>query len=110
VALAELRFHHLEKHFIEPNNYDEILLYKILYFVQGYRTTSRIKKMGMHNKSENGHGARVALRAHPTYTDTQVLIMAVTCYNSVQFPFCNTLKAIWIPINWLIAKRMVVQW
>jgi hypothetical protein len=29
---------------------------------------------------------------------------------SVQFPFCNTLKAIRIPIKWLLAKRMVVQW
>jgi hypothetical protein len=30
--------------------------------------------------------------------------------NSERFPFCNTLKAIRIPIGWLLAKRMVVQW
>jgi hypothetical protein len=29
---------------------------------------------------------------------------------SVWFPFCNTLKEIRIPIRWLLAKRIVVQW
>jgi hypothetical protein len=35
VALAELRFCHLGKHFMEPSDYDEILLRMILYFVGG---------------------------------------------------------------------------
>jgi hypothetical protein len=34
VALAELRFHHLHKNFMEMSNYDEILLCNILYFVE----------------------------------------------------------------------------
>jgi hypothetical protein len=33
VASAEFRFHHVGKHFMEPSDYDEILLCKILYFV-----------------------------------------------------------------------------
>jgi hypothetical protein len=35
VTSAELKFHHLGKSFTEPNNYDEIPLCKILYFVRG---------------------------------------------------------------------------
>jgi hypothetical protein len=35
VALAELRFHCLGKHFMEPGDYEEILLWKIQYFVRG---------------------------------------------------------------------------
>jgi hypothetical protein len=35
VALAGLRFCHLGKHFMEPSDYDEILLCKTLYFVRG---------------------------------------------------------------------------
>jgi hypothetical protein len=62
VASAELRFLRLGKHFTEPSNYDKIPLCKILYFVRG------MGLMGMHNKSENGHSARVALWMHPTYT------------------------------------------
>jgi hypothetical protein len=35
VALVELRFHRLGKHFMEASNYDEISLHKILQFVRG---------------------------------------------------------------------------
>jgi hypothetical protein len=35
VALAGLKFCHLRKHFMEPSDYDEIPLCKILYFVRG---------------------------------------------------------------------------
>jgi hypothetical protein len=35
VALAELRFHHLSKRFMEQSDYDEILLCKAVYFVRG---------------------------------------------------------------------------
>jgi hypothetical protein len=56
---------------MEPSNHDHIPLYKILYFVGGTRLLAELKRWGMHNISENGCGARVALRAHPTYTHTQ---------------------------------------
>jgi hypothetical protein len=32
------------------------------------RTTGRLRTMGMHNISENDCGAKVALRANPTFT------------------------------------------
>jgi hypothetical protein len=35
VSLAELKLHCLGKYFMEPSNYDEIPLCKILYFVRG---------------------------------------------------------------------------
>jgi hypothetical protein len=35
VALIELRFCHLSKHFMEPSIYDEIPLCKIMYFIGG---------------------------------------------------------------------------
>jgi hypothetical protein len=37
---------------------------------QRYGTTSGIKQMGTHNKSENGRVSWVALCAHPTHTET----------------------------------------
>jgi hypothetical protein len=43
VALAELIFCHLRKHFMELCDYDEIPLCKILYFLRGTRTSDRIK-------------------------------------------------------------------
>jgi hypothetical protein len=35
MAKAEFKFHRLSNIFMEPSNYDEILLCKILYFVRG---------------------------------------------------------------------------
>jgi hypothetical protein len=54
---------------MEPGDYNEIPLCKILHFVS-HGTTHEIKPMGIHNRIENGHGAQVALCAHPTHTDT----------------------------------------
>jgi hypothetical protein len=42
VSLAELKLHCLGKHFMEPSNYDEIPLCKILYFVKRYNTKAGI--------------------------------------------------------------------
>jgi hypothetical protein len=39
---------------------------------RGYGTTSGMKKMRMHNRSENGHEARVPLCAHHTYNHTLI--------------------------------------
>jgi hypothetical protein len=55
---------------MEPSGYDEIPLCKTLYFVRIYGTTGGIKQLGKYNRSEKGRGARVALSAHPTHTDT----------------------------------------
>jgi hypothetical protein len=39
-------------------------------FCQRYGTTGGIMHVGTHNRSENGSGRWVALRIHPTRTDT----------------------------------------
>jgi hypothetical protein len=39
----------------------------MLYFIAG---TGGMKQMGTRNAAENGRGARVALCAHPSHTDT----------------------------------------
>jgi hypothetical protein len=54
---------------MDPRDYYEIPLCKVLYFVRGTGTTGGIKQMAAHNCSENCRGARVALCAHPTRTD-----------------------------------------
>jgi hypothetical protein len=51
---------------MEPIDTDEILLLKIRHFVKRNGTTGGIK-MAKHNRSGNGRGARVVLRAYPTY-------------------------------------------
>jgi hypothetical protein len=56
---GEIRSSCLDKHFMELSNNDKILLCKILYFVEGTGTTRGMEKMGMHNRSENGHSASV---------------------------------------------------
>jgi hypothetical protein len=53
---------------------------------QKYGTTGGIQQMGMHNRSENCRGAKVALCAYPTATDTDALY----CYNVHHVPY-NTL-------------------
>jgi hypothetical protein len=53
---------------MEPGDYNEILLCKILYFVRGTELLAE-KKMTQ-NRSENGGSAWIALCAQPTHTDT----------------------------------------
>jgi hypothetical protein len=50
---------------MEPTDYDEIQLCKILYSVR-YGTTGGIKQIGTHNRSEIGSDGRAVLCAHPT--------------------------------------------
>jgi hypothetical protein len=52
---------------MEPSNNDKIPLYNILYFVGGTGLLAEWKRWGMPNISGNGHAARVALQAYPTY-------------------------------------------
>jgi hypothetical protein len=61
VDLAEL-----SKYFMEQSDHDKIPLCKILYLVGGTEILAVRKILGMHNTSENGRGARVALRYQPT--------------------------------------------
>jgi hypothetical protein len=54
---------------------------------QRYGTTGGINQMQMHNGSESGHGAWVALCAHPTHTDTQTRICGAgvaKCINTIK--------------------------
>jgi hypothetical protein len=54
---------------MEPSDYDEIPLCKVLYFVR--RTDYRRNKAdGAHNWLENGWSAWVALCSHPTHNHT----------------------------------------
>jgi hypothetical protein len=39
-----------------------------------YGTPGGLKKMGTHNRSDNGRCARVALLAHLTYTEPEVCV------------------------------------
>jgi hypothetical protein len=41
------------------------------------RTTGGIKQVEMHNRSENGRGACVALCAHPTHADSDTEINTI---------------------------------
>jgi hypothetical protein len=54
---------------MEPSDYDEIPLCKILYFAE-VRDYWRNKAGGNKQRSENGRGAWVALCANATYTNT----------------------------------------
>jgi hypothetical protein len=70
---------------MEPaSNYDKVPLCKILYFERGVELLAEKKEMGIHNKSENGRGAWVALYAHPTHTDTD--INKHTCNDEIAQP------------------------
>jgi hypothetical protein len=53
---------------MEPSDYDEIQLCKIMYSVRSTGTTGGIKQMGTNNRLENGRHTWVALCAHPTHT------------------------------------------
>jgi hypothetical protein len=59
------------KHVMEPSEHDNILLRKIPYFVGGTGLMAEWKRWGLHNRSDSGRSARVALCAHPTFTHTQ---------------------------------------
>jgi hypothetical protein len=83
-ALVEFKFCRLGKHIFKPSDYGEIPLH------QSCGTTGRIKQMGMHNRSENGRRARVALCVYPTHTDIALM-------------YQNKLK--W-PCPWLIKKKI----
>jgi hypothetical protein len=43
--------------FMEPSDYDEIPLRKILYYVRGTGLLAEYSRWGTRNRSENGRGA-----------------------------------------------------
>jgi hypothetical protein len=67
-SLSDFKFRRLGEHF-----YGAKELLRFLYV--RHCTSSEVRdywrnKAGTHSKSANGRGARVALRGHPTHTDT----------------------------------------
>jgi hypothetical protein len=81
-ALAEFKFCHLGKHFYGTKRlWSDSVLYSTV-LCQRYGTSSGIKQMGTHNRSENGCSAWFTLCAHPTSTDTDTdtSIQRQSCY------------------------------
>jgi hypothetical protein len=77
---------------MEPSVYDEILLYNIQSVLcKRYETTCGIKKMGMHNRSGNGHSAWITLCDHPTPmdTDTDLTPNLIPSFTSYAVPHFN---------------------
>jgi hypothetical protein len=62
---------------MEPSEYDDIPLCKILYFVRR-KDYWRNKQIGMHNSSENGRRAWIALCAILTHADTDTEMKFLT--------------------------------
>jgi hypothetical protein len=50
---------------MEPSDYNKSVMQDTILHRRS-RTTIRMEKMGMHNRSEDGRGARVTLHIHPT--------------------------------------------
>jgi hypothetical protein len=70
VDSAELRYRRFGKRVMEPGDHDNILLCK-MYSVGGTGLLAEQERWGIRSSSENDRGAKVALRAHRTYTHTQ---------------------------------------
>jgi hypothetical protein len=67
---------------MEPSEHDNIWLCKILFFVGGTELLAEWTRFGMHNRPENGRGARVALRTRPTFLILILIILIMCLYSS----------------------------
>jgi hypothetical protein len=90
---AELRRHCLGKHFTKPRVHDKILsvMQETLLFTRD-GTLEECKIWGMHNKSENGHSARVILCTYCIYSHIHSLMMRAVSTSETLTDFCNTIR------------------